>query len=296
MRPQRYSDVLSREELTELKRSSDAVGLCTLAVNWGLIAAAFALAILWPNPLTILAAVLIIAGRQLGLGIITHDCAHSALFRTRWLNEFAGHWLAAVPMNSSLPLYRDYHLKHHQHAGTPKDPDRGFVKDYPVSRESLRRKFGRDLTGRTGVRDLLMQLKRFDVAKQWPWLAFHFALLAGLSLAGAPWAYALWWVAQLFVYPAIVRLRQIGEHGTAKNREDIDARLNTGTTIARWWERLLVAPNNVNWHLEHHLAASIPAHRLGEMHRLLKARGFYEGYDCISHGYADVIRRAVRTA
>jgi fatty acid desaturase len=293
-RAQRYTDVLSREELAELKRSSDAVGLWTLAVNWGLIAGAFALAIMWPNPLTILAAVLIIAGRQLGLGIITHDCAHSALFRTRSLNEVVGHWLAAVPMNSSLPLYRDYHLKHHQFAGTAKDPDRGFVKDYPVSRESLRRKFSRDLTGRTGLRDLGLQLSRFKLSKQWPWLAFHVGLLAALTLAGAPWAYALWWAAQLFVYPAIVRLRQIGEHGTAKNRDDMDARLNTGTTLARWWERLLVAPNNVNYHLEHHLAAGIPAHNLGRMHRLLSERGFYDGYDCISRGYADVIRRAAR--
>jgi fatty acid desaturase len=295
MRPANFTDLLSQEELASLRRRSDLVGAWTLLFNWGVITAAFALAIIWPNPLTVLAAIILIAGRQLGLGIITHDCAHSALFRTRGLNELVGHWLAAVPMNSSLPLYRAYHLKHHRFAGTPDDPDRVFVKDYPVTRESLKRKFARDLTGRTGFRDLGMQLKQFRLAKQWPWLVFHAGLFGVLTLAGTPWAYALWWAALLFVYPAIVRLRQIGEHGVAHDRTDTDPRRNTSTTLAHWWERLLMAPNNVNYHLEHHMAAGIPAHNLGRMHRLLRARGFYEGHDCISQGYADVLRRAVRS-
>lgn len=294
MQPAKFTDVLSREELASLKRHSDLVGARTVLLNWGIIGAAFAFAITWPNPVTILAAIVLVAGRQLGLGIITHDCAHSALFRTRWLNEFAGHWLAAVPMNSSLPLYRAYHLKHHRFAGTSDDPDRVFVKDYPVSPQSLKRKFGRDLTGRTGLRDLKMQLRQFRFAKQWPWLAFHVGLFAVLTLADAPWAYALWWAALLFVYPAIVRLRQIGEHGVAAERNDVDPRRNTSTTLARWWERLLVAPNNVNYHLEHHMAAGIPAHNLRRMHRLLSERGFYDGFNCVSRGYADVLRRAVR--
>ena len=29
--------------------------------------------------------------------------------------------------------------------------------------------------------------------------------------------------------------------------------LNTRTTRVRWWERFLLAPNFVNYHLEHHL-------------------------------------------
>jgi hypothetical protein len=33
--------------------------------------------------------------------------------------------------------------------------------------------------------------------------------------------------------PAIVRLRQIGEHGVAAERSDLDPRRNTSTTVAR---------------------------------------------------------------
>lgn len=294
MKPAPITDFLSKDELAALMRPSNLRGAWTIAVNWAIIAFAFALAIAWPNPLTIVLAVLLLAGRQLGLGIIVHDCAHHALFASRRANEIAGQWLAGYPMNTSLAKYRSYHLKHHRFAGTPQDPDIGFVRAYPVTRASLRRKFVRDLTGRTGVRDLARELKTFRLAEQWPWVAFHLALFTALALAGGWWAYGLWWAAQLFVYPAIVRLRQIGEHGVAEERSDLDPRRNTSTTAARWWEKLFVAPNDVHFHLEHHLAAGVPPYRLRAMHRLLVARGYYDGFQCISRGYADVIRRAVQ--
>ena len=289
-----FRDYLSKEELAALMRPSNLHGMWTVAVNWLIIGGSFALAIAWPNPLSLALAVLLIAGRQLGLGIIVHDCAHHALFASRDLNERIGQWFAGYPMNTSLAKYRSYHLKHHRFAGTPQDPDIGFVHAYPVTRSSLRRKFIRDLTGRTGMRDLARELRGFRLAEQWPWLAFHLSLFAILALSGGWWAYGLWWVALLFVYPAIVRLRQIGEHGVAEQRSDLDPRRNTSTTIARWWERLFVAPNHVHYHLEHHLAAGVPPYRLARMHRMLAARGFYDGFSCISRGYTDVIRRAVQ--
>jgi fatty acid desaturase len=294
MKPAPLTDYISKEELAVLMRPSNARGWWVVAANWAIIAGAFALAIAWPNPLTIVLAVLLIAGRQLGLGIIVHDCAHHALFASRTLNERVGQWLAGNPKNTSLAKYRSYHLKHHRFAGTPQDPDIIFVHAYPITRDSLKRKFARDLTGRTGFRDLMRELRQFRFAAQWPWLAFHVGLFTALTLAGGWWAYGLWWVAQLFVYPAIVRLRQIGEHGVAAERSDLDPRRNTSTTVARWWERLFVAPNHVHYHLEHHLAAGVPPYRLAAMHRLLVSRGYYDGYTCLSNGYADVIRRAVK--
>jgi fatty acid desaturase len=288
----KISDYLSREELVALNRRSDARAWWAFAVNWGLVAGAFALVIAWPNPLTVVAAVLVLAGRQLGLGILVHDCAHHALFASTRMNEIAGQWLAGWPMNISLSAYRTYHLAHHRHAGTPMDPDLGFVAAYPVSRASLRRKLWRDLSGQTGLRDLRQALVRFRLRQHWPWLVFHLLLLGVLTALGAWWAYGLWWVAYLCVYPVVMRLRQIGEHGVVPDRGQTDPRLNTATTLTRWWERLLVAPNHVGWHLEHHVAGSVPPYRLQRMHHLLRARGFYDGFDSISRSYRDVVRRA----
>ena len=69
--------------------------------------------------MTIPLAVFVLAGRQLGLGILLHDCAHRAMFGNRRTNGVVGRWLAGAPMNTSLPAYRAYHLEHHLAAGVP---------------------------------------------------------------------------------------------------------------------------------------------------------------------------------
>ena len=54
---------------------------------------------------------------------------------------------------------------------------------------------------------------------------------------------------------------------------ETDEMKNTRTTTARWWERLLIAPNCVNFHLEHHLLPTVPHYNLRRMHRMLRKRG-----------------------
>ncbi|MEM7358155.1 MAG: fatty acid desaturase family protein [Pseudomonadota bacterium] len=292
----KLSDVLSSEELRTFQQKSNLHATITLLWNWLVIFTAFAMVVVWPNPLTVIVGILLLAGRHQGLGVIMHDCAHHAFFKNKSMDDFVGQWLCGVPMNADMYAYRAYHLNHHKHAGTPEDPDIGFVRKYPVTRASIKRKFIRDFTGQTAFRDQLMRLKAFKLSKQWPWLVFHCSLLALLIWVGAGWAYLMWWVAELFIYPAIARLRQIGEHGVAENRSEQNARLNTGTTILPWWQKLLIAPNNVGYHVEHHMLASIPPYNLRRLHELLKERGYFDGYDCIAYGYGQVLRRAVQAS
>ncbi|MEQ9661922.1 MAG: fatty acid desaturase family protein [Parasphingopyxis sp.] len=287
-------DAISKEELRELLRPSDLKAWGILIVNLAIIAGAFAMAIVWPNPLTVILGILLLGGRQLGLAVILHDCAHHAFFKSRKVNEMIGHWLCGGSTNVSLFAYRAYHLKHHQHAGTKKDPDIVLVHNYPVPRDSLRRKFFRDLTGQTGVRDLIRDLKKFSLPKNLPWLVFHLTLFGILFAVGAPLAYAMWWVAELFLYPAITRLRNIGEHGVASNRASIEPRDNTNTTLANPIERLFVAPNYVNFHCEHHHFAAVPPYNLPRLHRMLRDRGYFEQHNCVTRGYRNVIHRAIR--
>lgn len=293
-RQPKFSEFISPTEIRELSQKSTPKALLALATSWGLILGAFTLAIVLPNPLTIALSVLILASRQLALGILTHECAHFVLFPNKTANNFVGHWFCGSPIDLSLHDYREYHLQHHRHAGTAKDPDRPFVAKYPIEPSSLKRKFLRDFTGRTGIRDTIANLRRFRLAKNYPWVIFHFALLACLTAAGAAWAYLLWWIAQIFIYPALTRLRQIGEHGVALDRDSADPRMNTSTTNANVFERLFVAPHNVHFHLEHHQCAGVPAYNLPKLHQLLKQRGYFDGFDCISKSYRDVLRRAVR--
>lgn len=279
-----------------MRRKSNLRAVTMLSVNWLMVVFAFGLFILWPNPLNFVVAVLILGGRQLGLGILVHECAHKAFFETDQANDFVGHWLCGAVVNTSVFAYREYHLKHHRHAGTDEDPDKIFVDKYPVEHASLKRKVIRDISGQTGYRDTLHKFSQFKWSQNYPWVVSHSLMIAVLSLANAPWAYALWWAAEIFVFPLLVRLRQIGEHGVATDRSARSPRLNTGTTLVSWWERILFAPNYVNYHVEHHQFASVPCYRLPTLHQKLKEGGYFDGYDCVALGYRDVLKRSVQAA
>ncbi len=290
----KLSHILSKDDLSFLRSKSNFRAAVILAFNWLLIVAAFGVVIIWTNPLTLIVAVIVLGGRQLGLGVLLHECAHNSFFEKNSVNDFAGHWLCGAITNTSVFAYRDYHLKHHRSAGTDDDPDKIFVEKYPVEKASLKRKIIRDITGQTGFRDTRMKLAQFSWSNNHPWVISHCLMIAVLLAVGAPWAYALWWAAEIFVLPLLVRLRQIGEHGVADDRNDRSPRRNTGTTLVSWWERLTIAPNNVNYHVEHHQFASVPCYRLPILHQKLKEGGYFDGYDCIAQGYSDVLRRAVQ--
>ena len=62
-------DLLTEQQLAEVKERSDAKGIWVVAFSWMLIFGAMAMFAIWPNPLTFIAAVIIVGTRQ-RLGII----------------------------------------------------------------------------------------------------------------------------------------------------------------------------------------------------------------------------------
>lgn len=294
--------VLTKDELQTFLIKSDLQGLWKIVFNWGLIALTFAFVAKWPSPLTILLAIILIGGRQVGLGVLMHDSAHDALFKTRSLNRFFGQYLCAYPILSNLPQYREIHLTHHKDVGLETDPDLTNYVRYPVSKESFKRKVIRDLTGQTGIKLLSLTLFKGkdqftlsnDVqAKRLGPLLFQLLLLAILWATGNPWLYLIWMAAYLTTYMLFLRIRQVAEHAAVPNLKDRDPRQNTRTTIARWWERLTLAPNSVNYHLEHHLLPTVPPHKLQKLHHTLNDRGFYS-HTPIANGYVQVIQNVTQ--
>ncbi len=129
-----------------------------MAGAWALIAAAGAMFVLWPNPLTYVLAVMLIGARQLGLAILMHDAAHGALHQDQKINDWVGEWLCAAPVGARLEGYRAYHLKHHRYTEQPEDPDLSLSAPFPITRKSLTRKIIRDLTGQTFLKQRSAQL------------------------------------------------------------------------------------------------------------------------------------------
>lgn len=300
----RISDYLNKDEARQFAAKSDSRALWLLVSNWALIFALFFIVDRWTNPITIVVALVLLAGRQLGLAVLMHECGHNTLFNSRSLNKFCGQFLAANPTFADMHQYASSHTVHHQLVGSVNDPDRGNYQAYPVSRSSFKRKILRDLSGQTGLK-----LMRFVFAQArgifssdrqtrnnaWPYMqqiVANIILAIVLGLLFNPWIYLLWIAAFMTTFMLIVRIRQVAEHAHVPNPLRSDPRQNTRTTIPSWWERLCFAPNYVNYHLEHHFMASAPCYRLPALHRLLKSRGAYADTR-IFHGYREVLQHAI---
>lgn len=310
----RLSELFTREEIAQLTARSDWRGAWAIASTWAVIFGAFALLALWPNALTFVLALGIIAGRQLALAILEHEGAHGTLFKTRWMNDSLTDWLCARPVWQNLRKYRAHHLGHHTRTGLPDDPDLSLHARFPTTRASLARKFLRDLSGYTGLKTMfglfLMDagVIRWTVAndiqrlpangRRWyhyagtalrnmvPMLIANGVLFGIFAFSGHPMFYLVWVLAYLTPFPLFLRIRSIAEHGCLESTADMFR--NTRTTRAGLLARMSVAPMQVNYHIEHHLMASVPYYRLPLMHLFLRERNAVSA----PPGYLDVLKIA----
>ena len=302
---------LTTEDIRPLAERSDLAGALLLIHCYGVIALAVALFALWPNVITFFLAVMIIGSRQLGLAILMHDAAHNALFKSRNLNENLGEWLCGRPILAELAAYRHYHLTHHRFTQSDKDPDLPLSSKFPTTRASLRRKFLRDLTGRTGVKQLLSQIimsvrlagdaDALDAAKAdaaqafkglefWRSLPIFLGIPLAMSLVGSWWwGLAFWLLPYLTWFQFVLRIRNIAEHGATEQSDDPFR--NVRTTLAGPFMRAFVAPYWVNYHLEHHMVMHVPCWKLPRLHKAFLSKGYKADMN-IATGYKQALSEA----
>jgi fatty acid desaturase len=299
------STVFTPQEMAQVRARSDLTGFLCVAHAWIVIAAMMALYALWPNPLTFLVAVIVIGGRQLGLAILMHDGAHGVLMRTRWLNEWVSQWLCAYPVFADTIAYRHYHLKHHRSTQQADDPDLGLSAPFPITKESYRRKFIRDITGQTGFKQRSAQFvralgepgkpfaerARFFWSKLGRQIATNLILLAILTAFGKPHYYLMFWVLPNLTWQMVItRIRNIAEHAVVPDNDDVLR--NARTTYASWWERAFIAPYWVNYHVDHHLLFYVPCFNLPKLHKLLLSKGYGPKME-IRTNYFEILKLAM---
>jgi len=264
------------------------------------IAAAIAAALyFWPNPLVILISVVAIGTRQHALFVIAHDAAHYLLYERRGVNDLVGRACATV-QGLSMCTYRVIHRLHHNNLYGELDPDTALHGGYPRGKGYLAKKLLKDLSGLTAWKtyayflggapalntatnvalrpldDTSEKLRLEAKRDRNVVIVFHLALLAGFAWTGYLVQYLVLWVLPLVtVVQAILRLRAIAEHGATTDFSSplTAARTNTGPAWLEW----LIFPHHVNYHIEHHLYASVPHYNLPALHREMAARGVLEG-------------------
>jgi fatty acid desaturase len=125
-------------------------------------------------------------------------------------------------------------------------------------------------------------------------LALNLTMLLVMSALGVPWLFLLWVTAFMTSHMLVTRIRQIAEHAAVPDHFNIDVRFNTRTIYISPLERLLIAPHQIRFHLEHHLMASVPIYNLRRLHELLLSKGFYKGVT-FSRGYLNLLRQVTVT-
>src|SRR5207244_1472013 len=240
------------------------------------------------NAVVIIAAVIIIGSRQHALFVIAHESAHYLLYDNRRLNDLVGR-ACAMLQGLSMCTYRVIHRLHHNNLYGELDPDTALHGGYPRGRSYLVKKLLKDLSGLTAwktyayflggapalntatnvaVRPLddTSQKLRTDAKRDRnAVIAVHVLLFIGFAWSGYLLQYLVLWVLPLVtVVQAILRLRAIAEHGATTDFSSplTAARTNTGPAWLRW----LIFAHHVNYHIEHHLYASVPHYHLPRLH------------------------------
>ena len=297
-------ELVTSDQLVALRDPVEWKGIALIAHAWAVILGAMALVAVFPNPLTYILAVMLIGSRQLGLAILMHEGAHRCFSRTESRNMAVSQWLCAYPVFADTVAYRRYHLQHHARTQQEDDPDLVLSAPFPITKASYRRKFLRDITGRTGYEQRKAQLLnalgdpawplarrvRHFCDKLGPQIAVNALFWAALAAAGIWWAYPLLWLVPLMTWMMVItRIRNIAEHAVVPDSDD--PLRNTRTTQANLLERMLIAPYFVNYHLEHHLMFYVPCYNLPKLHAILM-QGPHAARMEVQRGYLSVLRLA----
>ena len=252
---------------------------------------------------------LVIASRQHALLILMHDCTHGVAHEKRSVNDLLGELVCASPMAVSMATYRLAHLAHHRAPNTDEDPD--LARKMADPEEAATWQFPRAGSaagglGRLWWRSLTYLLRSLGdnsaAAGDPPPSSVRglaamrlalYALVAVLLTTHGAWGwFLLLWIAPLvLVLPLIMRLRSIAEHFGLPWRTDYDA---SRTVLAGAAERFLLAPHGINYHLEHHLVASVPFSRLAALHRRFMQLEAYRTRAHITEGYLTGRRPLIR--
>ena len=257
----------------------------------------------WPNPWVVGIAVVIIGTRQHALFVIAHDAAHYLLYDTRWLNDAVGRACSTV-QGLSMRTYRVIHRLHHNNLYGELDPDTALHGGYPRGKAYLIKKLLKDLSGLTAWKtyayflggapalntatnkavrpldDTSVKLRDEARSDRNAVIFFHLAALVLFGLSGYLVQYLVLWILPLVtVVQAILRLRAISEHGATT---DFSSPLTAArTNVAPAWLEWLIFPHHVNYHIEHHLYASVPHYNLRQLHREMVERGVLDGAEVV---------------
>ncbi len=209
---------------------------------------------------------------------LQHECIHYTAFRTRRLNDLAG-TICGIVIMLPFKFFRYEHCDHHTYTQIKGDDPElielpssiGKYLEYISSVPYWKTKVN-ELTRHT-LGHLTAEEKRFIPSVEHGNVFLEARIMVagyGCVLAAMvvfDWWAPLWfWIVPVLLGEPVMRAVRMTEHVGRPMVEHM--RENTRTNLVSWPARFLCW--NMNYHAEHHYAASVPFHALPRLHEKLK--------------------------
>ncbi len=272
----RQREIISRKELKPYTKRSDLPGLIYFSGLLACIGATGYLVYLASDKGWLLWAAMLVHGIMLGhLFAPLHECSHGTAFKTRRINETVL-WFCGI-VTFWPPIYFRYdHAGHHTYAQVAgKDPE--FVLPAPrtligyiyyVSAVHLWVKnFGWMFRHALGYMHPFN--RQFVPDEELPRIYFESRLLLSIyavvlivSLATGSWLAAIYWFIPTIIGVPVARMLRVADHTGCEE----DANLRTYARSVATGPITRFFCWNMSYHCEHHLAPSVPFHKLPGLH------------------------------
>ena len=304
-------DRLPGEIIRDLSVLRPGKAISAIIVEWLGIAAAVALCEAIWHPVVYLFAVVWIGARQHALTVLGHDAAHFRLLPGREWNDWTGNMAVMWPVFLAVDGYRHYHGEHHRFTGRTADGNRTIWKThteagqltpewtFPKTPAALARTVLRRAAFATG---LFWILRGFVAAvimrRSWGHLAvrmaYYAALIGTMAYAGVLGGFLMYWIVPYCTaHIAFQYIRLICEHSAVQSSDPAYAA--TRTTLARLWERWLIVPRNIHYHIEHHWYPGVPFYNLPALHGHLMAQPRFRQNAVVTTSVVASLRQCTRS-
>lgn len=208
---------------------------------------------------------------------LQHECVHYTAFRTRWLNEVIGN-ICGFAIILPNRFFRYEHCDHHTYTQIHgKDPE---LIELPISlvryawivssipfwkqkfKEIIHHAWGQFSAAEE---KFVPQDDRISLVVEARIMLTLYGAILVICIASNWWAPLWYWWLPLLMGEPVMRLIRMTEHVGRPNIHDM--KVNTRTNIVSLPMRFLAW--NMNYHAEHHYAASVPFHALPKLHQKL---------------------------
>jgi fatty acid desaturase len=296
---------LPADRMRDLAQINIVKAVTAIASEWLAIIIAITLSHQFWHPFLYPIAVMFIGARQHALAVLQHDAAHYRLLPNKRWNDALGEVLLAWPILFSNQYFREYHFLHHRYIGTEKDGNRiqygthnsaGELTpawQFPKQKIALVFWFLLRISGVAGAIYLARSSHRIltqgSISYRLINLFYYAAILGIIFLFNCSQLFLIYWIIPLCTWFAGTNLLRIAGEHSAIDRPDNFYQL-TRTTVPSWFDRILIVPRNISYHLEHHIYPQVPFYKLPELHDCLMAQSSYCQNSQITRGYGRVFQ------